>query len=467
MADDQKQRFYRSSELPRRGASATPSTSSTDPLAELARLIGQTDPFGEYARENARRATPPSVAPAPPPSFGPADYFDASDAPPQPLALQEPAYAGRARQPYDGAGSYSPAHEAVGVPVSEAEGYEPAPYHPSEAQVAPEDETYDEGEQPAKKGNALAAIATVFAMALIGTAGAFGYHTMFRTQAWRAPPVIKADTAPSKIVPATSNKTPNKLIYDRVADRAQDEKLVSREEQPVEIKPADIKTAAPPATVLPPQASAPPAAPQPGPGSGVVTTEPKKVHTIAIRADQADGGVAQPAAAAPTPPPATPAQVKQAPPLAPAVSNPPLATTPAPPPRPTDARAAAPERHAAEPASRNAPLSLSPGAEPARTPTRTASMAAPEPKPTAMPHGYSVQVSSQRSEAEAQAAYRSLQTKYPNLLGSRQAMIRKVDLGSKGTYYRALVGPFASATEATELCGGLKASGGQCVVQRN
>jgi hypothetical protein len=80
---------------------------------------------------------------------------------------------------------------------------------------------------------------------------------------------------------------------------------------------------------------------------------------------------------------------------------------------------------------------------------------------------YAVQVSSQRSEAEAQAAFRSLQGKYPDQLGGKQPLIHKADLGAKGVYYRAMVGPFASSGEAGELCTALKAAGGQCIVQRN
>ena len=60
-----------------------------------------------------------------------------------------------------------------------------------------------------------------------------------------------------------------------------------------------------------------------------------------------------------------------------------------------------------------------------------------------------------------------LQAKFPKQLGGRQALIHKVDLGAKGTYYRAMVGPFANASEAGELCSGLKAAGGQCLIQRN
>lgn len=81
--------------------------------------------------------------------------------------------------------------------------------------------------------------------------------------------------------------------------------------------------------------------------------------------------------------------------------------------------------------------------------------------------GYAVQVTSQRSEAEAQAAFRSLQARYPQQLGGHRAIFRRADLGAKGVYYRALVGPFASAEQAASLCSSLKAAGGSCLIQRN
>lgn len=80
---------------------------------------------------------------------------------------------------------------------------------------------------------------------------------------------------------------------------------------------------------------------------------------------------------------------------------------------------------------------------------------------------YAVQVSSQRSEEEAQSSFRDLQAKYPNLLGGHTPIIRRADLGAKGIFFRAMVGPFASADQATELCSNLKAAGGSCLVQKN
>ena len=80
--------------------------------------------------------------------------------------------------------------------------------------------------------------------------------------------------------------------------------------------------------------------------------------------------------------------------------------------------------------------------------------------------GYAVQVSSERSESRAQAAFRALQAQHPNQLGGRRSIIRRADLGA-GTYYRTLVGPFASADKAARFCSGLKAAGGSCIIQKN
>ena len=81
--------------------------------------------------------------------------------------------------------------------------------------------------------------------------------------------------------------------------------------------------------------------------------------------------------------------------------------------------------------------------------------------------GYVVLVSSQRTEADAQASSRALQAKYPAVLGSRRPTITRADLGEKGIFFRTQVGPFAAVEEAGEMCNSLKAAGGQCIVLRN
>jgi cell division septation protein DedD len=168
------------------------------------------------------------------------------------------------------------------------------------------------------------------------------------------------------------------------------------------------------------------------------------------------------------------------------------AEVPEPPPgAPGRARASAAPRAAFPPppnAGANAPLSLSPETADAQsgrsglrippslanTPTAPQAQGQLPPPPTRVasaPAGnggnYLVQVSSQRSEADAQAAYRGLRARYPSVLGDRQAVIRRADLGSKGVFYRAMIGPFGSREEAIQLCGNLKAAGGDCVVQGN
>ena len=496
MADDQTQRPYRSNPTPTRnapGVAPAGGSSGSDPLAELARLIGQNDPFAEYGRQNVahRAAAPvqaPPVAPAAAPQWSaPAPAAHAPPISPPPAPDMHPAeYA-------------PPAYGAHGY-VEEAGEYDQHGYDPSTAHAGAEQQDFYDDVPPRRRMGILA-IAAVFALAVVGTAGAFGYRALFGSAGSSGPPpVIKADTTPSKVVPAKDKDAKNgKLIYDRVADKDQGEKLVSRQEQPLDInnKPAGV--------VMPRDENGMPSGSiQPALGSGVVGAEPKKIHTLAIRPDgtvMADAGPAQTTPPMPSMQPVQPAQpmppAQQArpAPAAPAPATP----APAPPPsaprqasapaEPPERHAAAPEHHVAPP--RNAPLSLSPdAAEPARKverPTQTAHAAQPtqpmqtmpaaQPTPAAPPArtasvdasatgGYAVQLASRHNEAEAQSSFQSLQAKYPQQLGGRQPLIRRVDLGAKGIYYRAMVGPFGSSDEASQLCSSIKAAGGACFVQR-
>jgi len=479
MADDHSQRPYRASEPPVRGSAKTP---GSDPLAELARLIGQTDPFAEFGRDPTRRTT------AQQPSER-ADWDAPINSPYAPRTTQSPAgngyYTGRAEQaaatshghagqtygresfeetplPAD-ADPYAPEHDAHGY--SDQAGYQHDGYEYDQSQQVG-DEYYDDV-PPSRRRLGVMAIVGVLALAVIGTAGAFGYRALFGSSgSSQAPPVIKADTGPTKVPATGKDAQSGKLITDRVADRAQSEKLVSREEQPMDRAATAVLTQSPPQSAL---------------GSGVISNEPKKIRTIAIHPDQPNAGEPQ----------------SPAPPLAAARAAPAPARPAPPPPRAPEPSTADAEQNAPAAAARpapqprqaattpnNVPLSLNPDAAPARAaapaaPARTASVAPPAqaaaPPPaqaTAVaaaaggPGSY-VQVSSQRSEAEAQAAFKSLQAKYPDQLGRRQPLIRQVDLGSKGTYYRAMVGPFANPSEAGELCTSLKTAGGQCLIQKN
>jgi cell division septation protein DedD len=174
---------------------------------------------------------------------------------------------------------------------------------------------------------------------------------------------------------------------------------------------------------------------------------PKKIRTVLIRTDQpnaADSTASQPQSV-----PIQPATQQQV--TKPSDPNAPLSIV-----RSSNdaATAAAGSAHTAPPA-RPAPIG-----KPAATKVASTS-------PAASSGGFAVQVSSQRNEDEVQSSFRALQAKYPKLLGGREPLVRRADLGAKGIYYRTMVGPFVSAEQANELCANLKAAGGNCIVQKN
>jgi hypothetical protein len=509
-------RSYRSHDPLARGQ-AGPRGAASDPLAELARLIGQGDPYAEGAThqdttapgwapeeryaEADHRADEPYDPPAPPPATyqshepqergyeteapptggrffsGPAatfngfreeaDGYDHDEPPPGPPARQVPAYA-----------------------TAPDDGYEALPQHGDISEAYAADDYYDDAPSPRGRSGLVVVIA-ILSLAVVGTAGAFGYRAMFGGSVLPTlPPIIKASNGPNKIVPNAGEAQANSGGQAGAATTGSTENLVPREEQPVNMEPPKAaprvvstipiingQGSVPPGMTAPgapepaasasnspwppsPGGAAPPGAmPTPAPmplSPGQVSAEPKKIHTVTIRADQAGG--AETSAVAPV----ARSSARQA-------SAAPKPSTMA----------------SAPPAGANAPLSIVPGgqaeaAAPARPrvaathaaaapPTALASAgpAAGVTAPASSGSGYSVQVTSQRSEAEAQAAFRALRAKFPAQLSGREPIIHRADLGDKGTYYRALVGPFASAEQAAGICSGMKAAGGNCIVQRN
>src|SRR5215471_7004880 len=523
-------RSYRSDEDSREGPGAHKAggePDGRDPLAELARLIGQDDPFHERKQGRSGGGLDSRKPPGAPAPSGPADWrkiaatmrpfepLDESDEIARPhQASEEPdvperdpvraAPSGRGdydesiRDRLDAVRFHAPAQRDGAYPqsrppeddrvVAEADPYqheheqgqyEGDPEHTSDAAYydeeipagAQDDYAYDD--PPRSRGhNALVTAVTLIGCAIIGTAGAYGYRTYYvGSGASKTPPVIAADTTPTKIVPAADSQ-PAKSIKDRLGEQGQ-ERLVSREEQPIEL-PNPPMPAAPrivlPAPVAPsqvPSAGSAPAA-RPGqqttgsvsaaasspPATGIVG-EPKRIRTIPIRPDGTDGD-------------ATPAGI-----------------------RPPSAGQSASARQGAEPkqpvpSRGTAPLSLTP--QGSLSPQGDAPVFPPQPQervavaPAAAPllpsqlgstasamgsGSYLVQLSSQRSEAEAQSSFRALQAKFPDQLGSRSPIIRRADLGDKGVFYRALVGPFTTSEEASRFCSNYKAAGGNCIVPKN
>jgi sporulation related protein len=523
-----------------------------DPLAELARLIGQRDRINELDRGPRHAAVETLDEPAP--ATGGADLAadDGYAEPDEPVRYADEEYvqprlpdphpsdrayprdgrddersppiAGHYAEPadhYEDAPEDEPAYEPRDrdVDISDEErphepryrdDYAPpprstvrqppalAPQTLAPQSYADEDETHDrwdgnpdrqsdvaedeyDDETPSRsRRGGVAVVLAMLGLVLVGAAGAFAYRAMFGGAILMPslPPIIKANDGPTKIMPNRTEAQAGASNQAASANPGSPEKLVSREEQPVPIQPPNapprvVSTipvlpapgaapgAAPggalalaPVSPAPPKAAAPgqPAAATPAPAG---STEPKKVHTVTIRPDQMGGAPNVPAA---VPAPAPPAAAAR--PRAPESVG--VRPGPAPAPR----------------AGGNAPLAIVPAAQGAAQPvepprsrvTHAEAPSAPVATAPAAPPsggGYAVQVTAQRSETEAQTAFKSLQAKFPAQLGNRQPIIHRADLGDKGTYYRALVGPFASSEAAASMCSNLKAAGGSCLVQKN
>jgi hypothetical protein len=278
---------------------------------------------------------------------------------------------------------------------------------------------------------------------VVGTGAAFAYRTFVGASRSGEPPIIRADAGPTKIVPSPADATSK--LPDRMVAGDGTEKIVPREEAPV-----DVNAKSGPRVVFPPlnqNPNPPPASsvasttlpPASGGNGTLASNEPRKIRTLSVRGDQPDAG-------------ATPVGA-------------------APPAKPTPATRSLANANAS---TANAPLALTPQqtAVPVEPRTRVAAVtptdqAAPTGQAAPAAGGYLVQVSSQRNEADAQASFKALQGKFPAVLGSKDPVIKRADLGEKGVYYRAMVGPFGSSDEASQFCGSLKTAGGQCVVQKN
>ena len=410
----------------------------SEPLAELAQLIGQTDLFGTPAKPPVPLQSRASVH---------AQYVlaeEEANAPAGPPPWRQRArQEALARQEYEEPEQPSPVHPlhryaAPPAAASEQDHHEPQqdtdeqPADPSRYDDAlygpiksveqedagdpayPDDpyayqRDYEEEPEPRTRSGWAVTVAAMLALAVVGTGGAFAYRTYVGSPRGE-PPIIRADNSPTKVVPAQSDDGASK-IPDRMPSGGGGERLVSREEAPV-----DINSRSGASLVESPlnQNSSPPPVASVSPTSPALATaangtmpnnEPRKIKALTVKGDAAENGGIPAGAVAPAKP---------------------------------------------DPAVRSASAPTAPAQ---RNPSAGGS--------------YLVQVSSQKNEADAQVSYRALQNKFPAALRSRPPIIKRADLGDKGVYYRTMVGPFGSTEEAAQLCGNLKSAGGQCLIQKN
>jgi hypothetical protein len=98
--------------------------------------------------------------------------------------------------------------------------------------------------------------------------------------------------------------------------------------------------------------------------------------------------------------------------------------------------------------------------------TGSTSQAAPQPSASGPTTASAyVQIASRRSMADATSSMNTMLNRFGNLFPGATPEIQKVDLGSRGTYYRVRV-PASSMEEASRICNSIKANGGDCFPTR-
>ena len=435
-----------------------------DPLAELARIVGQDDPFRALLEARDGRGAPPPApvaAPAPAPMMqAPAvQAFEAA-------AFQAPAFEA-SLQP-----THAAYHEPVAVEAPMLRGalyaHEPAPADAFDRYLAevetrgpyaadPETALPPPPAAPPRSRRLLVSVGAALGVVTVAVAGGLTWRNMrAHPVSGEAAPIVMADKAPLKVAPQNAGGAEfpgqDKQIYERGTNKDKPTRVVNREEQPVDVAQVARQAAARDA----------------GPGATTSTLqdslgEPRRVRTVAVRPEAPAARQPEPAATATpsamptmtlptgtgaTAQPSTPAARAARPtPVAPVVAEP--ATTAAATPR-NPVAAAAPPAKPQRVASANSEAAVA-------TPVEAASAASSS--------AFAVQLAVRPSEKEARVAFKEIQGRYSNDLGGRAPIIKQAEVSGK-TVYRIRVGA-STLDDANGLCNKLKASGGQCFVAKN
>ena len=505
-------RFEPQLDIPRVGGAA-----AEDPLAELARLVGQEDPFRNALRSPAN-SKPEAQRFHPNPSRFAAqdggmaegeasrayghDGFEHS--PEQPAGSDHPYpdedhwSAPTHDQSYgDGAvedghsdqahGAYDPTSDNpydlqnyAAPPLTPdlwAEGGEPAPQRAYGADAG----ASEAAASPRAPRRPLIVLASVLVLTGGGLAATFLARSgTSATARPGAAPTIMAAAGPNKIKLAdtSSNTTPedadSALLSKNGASGSGPAKVVDSQEQPIDL------TQLPKAAAAPEAQSSVDATPT---GSASPFPEPRKVKTFLVRPDgtmiasprsgpvsapsgvAALNGAAMPQVAGVAGAPAT--EVASATSVAPRPSTPKTSTRTATTPK-------APPTSIADLASAGAPdlaskatQAASPGAN-AQSPSKpieVADAAVSDGSPAVSTGAFALQLAAAPNEQDARSIFLRLQKKYSRELGSFKPTFRKAESGNRSVY-RVRVGNL-SQEQAKSLCARLQSSGGPCFVVHN
>jgi cell division septation protein DedD len=259
-------------------------------------------------------------------------------------------------------------------------------------------------------------------------------------------PVLTAAAGPERVAPPQSGggNVPYQgfKIYEQPAPA--DDETADTAPQPA--APAPQAAAPKPAPVATPPApvAAPPAPAAAAPKVAAMTAAPKPAAAPAKAVPAAPAkSVAALIQQANSVPEAKPAPKSPPPAMKQAVMPPPAAATGAP-----RALGAAAATAAAAPKAA--------AATPAPAPAKPAAAAASG--------AYVLQIGAYKSQADAEAAWRSYKGRHAALLSGYSENIQQADLGDRGTWYRLRVGGLSDREVAAALCDRLKADGGACIL---
>jgi hypothetical protein len=327
-----------------------------------------------------------------------------------------------------------PPHGAAHGPPQDAGHFGPQQdYGEGEAEY---DETLSEDEEEPRRGRRGVMITAALIGAIaFGGAMAYTYKAFFGSGGGRAPLIRLTDSGPSKIKPDdpggrefahTDKKLLNRLSEPGAAssepetqeDRSGDDANVPRKVRVIPIPPSGQQGAAPVVTT-----SSVTARP---------TVAPVTVNVPGVMLENL------------TPPPAQQAQ----PPLA---GRPPAA----PPVKVVSAaQASDPVASDVAPVARKAAV-VAPKAQV----TKVKQAAAPAVTSPSGSSGFVAVLASKKSRMDALKAFADLQQKYAEVLAAKTPDVQEADLGDKGVWYRAVVGPPGSREAANGVCSQLKTAG--------
>jgi hypothetical protein len=450
----------------------------SDPLAELARLVGgdgksrKEDPFEALFRaqtaisdlRGARRHEEPVAAP--PQAQPGAANFDHYN-------LREPYFEeGQGQQPAAEAAGHDQAYAAQAYGHGEAyaaedQAYAAQAYRESEPAWAPQEQhpaqaasqaswpaAFEESAvapAPANRSKIMMGMGAVLALGVVAIGGTLALRAK---SASHDVVTIQADSDPAKVKPtqADNAETPaGQALFDRKSN-GNVSKVVGSAEQPADLgatvknarvvgAASGVETPTPPA---PTGATATQPA-QPAPQEGLFPA-PKKVKTVSVRAD---GSVI---AAQEPPPPVSRTLPTMAAGGAPGGAAAPTAPAPRTPAAKTAERATSTNEAALKAAAR--PQAEKPAAN---------VVAARE--PAGETGGFAVQLAGTPSEAEAKAAVNAYAAKYASALNGHHPSFVQAKVGDK-TVYRVRVGHLTE-DGAKSMCAAIKAQGGACFVAKN